>query len=289
MVERISLGHFHFEISLVLRDSVLMSKLVFNSEIWYNLSNQQLVKLEQVDEMFLRQVFNVAKSTPREGLYIECGKLPVKHLVKMRRLMYYWHIIHRNDDELISKFYTAQSLDPSNGDWVLQVKKDKKDIGLNISEEEIRSMSKDRFKSIVKQKIEKLGIEYLEKVKNSHSKTEFLNLKKFSPQEYLLSKTLKTVEVQNLFKLRNNMINVKENFKSSSINSMWCRICYLFRETQQHLLDCPPLRLKLSGIVDFDKLNYSMIYGTLKNQEYFTRNYSIILSARQDIMDDKVD
>ena len=35
MVERISLGHFHFEISLVLRDSVLMSKLVFNSEIWY--------------------------------------------------------------------------------------------------------------------------------------------------------------------------------------------------------------------------------------------------------------
>ena len=126
-------------------------------------------------------------------------------------------------------------------------------------------------------------------MKNSHSKTEFLNLKKFSPQEYLLSKTLKTVEVQNLFKLRNNMINVKENFKSSSINSMWCRICYLFRETQQHLLDCPPLRLKLSGIVDFDKLNYSMIYGTLKNQEYFTRNYSIILSARQDIMDDKVD
>ena len=97
------------------------------------------------------------------------------------------YVIHRKDDELIPKLHTAQSLDPSHGDWVLQVRKHKKDIGLNISEEEIRSMSKDRFKSIVKQKIEKLGIEYLEKVKNSHSKTEFLNLKKFSPQEYLLS------------------------------------------------------------------------------------------------------
>ena len=35
MLDRVSLGHFHFQISLILRDSVLMSKLVFNSEIWY--------------------------------------------------------------------------------------------------------------------------------------------------------------------------------------------------------------------------------------------------------------
>ena len=89
MLDRVSLGHFHFEISLILRDSILISKLVFNSEIWYNLTNQQLVKLEQIDEMFLRQVFNVAKSTPREGLYIECGRLPIQFIVKMRRLIFH--------------------------------------------------------------------------------------------------------------------------------------------------------------------------------------------------------
>ena len=88
--------------------------------------------------------------------------------------------------------------------WVLQVMKAKKDIGLKITYEDIRSMSKDRFKSIVKQKIEKLRKEYLENEKNSLSKTEFLNLKKLSPSRI---STLKIVEVKNLFKLRNTMID----------------------------------------------------------------------------------
>ena len=52
--------------------------------------------------------------------------------------------------------------------------------------------------------------------------------KKLSPQEYVLSKTLKIVKVKNLFKLSNNMINVLKLTLS--------RKCYMFRETQQHLL-----------------------------------------------------
>ena len=286
MLDRVSLGHFHFDIALILRDSILISKLVFNSEIWYNLTDQQLVKLEQIDEMYFRQVFNVAKSTPREGLYLECGSLPIRFIVKIRRIMYYWHLVNRDSDELILKFYTAQSLDPSKGDWALQAMKDMKDINLHLDEEKIKTMSKERFKNIVKQKVEKMGIMYLEKLKNSHSKTEFLSMKKFSPQEYLKSKSLNISEVQNLFKLRNKMIDVKENFKSSSTNSMWCRVCYLFRETQHHLLDCSPIRTKLKDIINFESLSYNMIFGSLKNQEKFAKNYSIILSARQDILDD---
>ena len=105
-----------------------------------------------------------------------------------------------------------------------------------------------------------MGIEYLENVKKSHSETEFLDLKKFSPQLHLFSKCPKTSDVQNLFKLRNNMIDVKENFKSSSSQSMWRRTCYIFRETQQHLLECPPIKMKLKDIVDFESLSYNMIF-----------------------------
>ena len=38
-------------------------------EIWYDISNQQLVKLKQVDEMFLQQVFNLAGAEPRKGIH----------------------------------------------------------------------------------------------------------------------------------------------------------------------------------------------------------------------------
>ena len=68
MINMVSLGHYHFEIALILRDSLLISKLVFNSEIWYNISDKQLEKLEQIDEMYLRRLLNVAKTAPKVGL-----------------------------------------------------------------------------------------------------------------------------------------------------------------------------------------------------------------------------
>ena len=195
MLNQVSLGHYHFEISLILRDSILISKLAFNSEVWYNLSQTQMMKLEQIDEMYLRKILNVAKSAPKEGLYIECGKVPLKFIAKMRRIMFYWHIITRNEDELLYKFFAAQKLAPSEHDWVHQLEKDKVDINLQLSESQIKKMTKCQFKKIVKVKIESLAAEWLEKTKNSHSKTKNLKLKSFSPQEYLLSRNLKICEV----------------------------------------------------------------------------------------------
>ena len=135
--------------------------------------------------------------------------------------------------------------------------------------------------------MEKFAINYLKNLHRSHSKTEFLNMKEFSPQEYLASKNLKISEIQTLFKLRNRMIDVKDNFKTSHKNNTWCRNCYLFRETQQHLVDCPAIRRRLNGIVKFENMHYSMIFGPLKNQELYAKNYTIILSARDDLLSEE--
>ena len=91
--------------------------------------------------------------------------------------------------------------------------------------------------------------------------------------------------MQNLYKLRNKMINVKDNFNSSHTNKKWCKTCFLFSETKQHLVDCPPIRQKLKGLVKFENLTYNMIFGSTKNQEIFAKNYTLVLNARQDIID----
>ena len=157
----VSLGHFYFEIALILREAILISKLVFNSEVWYNVSNKQIEKLEQIDEIYLRKILNVAKTTPKVGLYMECGIMPIKFIIKTRRLLYYWHILQRNKEELIARFYEVQKYSPSDGDWVHQIKRDMDEIKLNLKEEEIRSMSHSQFKKIVKQKVTKLAISNL--------------------------------------------------------------------------------------------------------------------------------
>ena len=109
MLGQISLGHFYFEIALVLRDTMLVSKLVSSSEIWYNITHNQSRLIEQVDEMYLRNIFKAPKSTPRLSLYVECAKFPIQYITKTRRLLYYWHILHLAKHELQNKLYLAQS------------------------------------------------------------------------------------------------------------------------------------------------------------------------------------
>jgi hypothetical protein len=242
MLNLTSLGHFYFEIALVLRDAILTSKLVFNSEVWYNLTTPQMEKLEQVDEMYFRKILDVAKTTPRVGLYIDLGKLPLKFIIKMRRMMYYWHILNRDEGDLLFKFFSVQKFSPSKCDWALQVQRDKADLNLNFSELEIKSMSCEKFKSILKQKIDDTAKSYLKNKRKE--KTKNIDINHFKPKEYLMSKNLSVTEVQNLFKLRNCMIDVKGNFHSGNKDDMWCRTCNLFTETQQHLVHTHQRKIK---------------------------------------------
>ena len=93
--------------------------------------------------------------------------------------------------------------------------------------------------------IDETSMSYL--MNKRKEKTKDIDINNFKPKEYLMSKNLSVTEVQNLYKLRNCMIDVKGNFHSGNKDNMWCRICYLFTETQQHLVDCSPITDKLRG------------------------------------------
>ena len=233
MIEQISLGHYYFEIGLVMRDSMLISKLVSSSEIWYNVSKDQIRKLEQVDEMFLMKLFHVPNSVPRLSLYIECAKLPVKYVCQSRRLLYYWHILHLDESELLNKFYLAQSLKPGKNDWVLQISKDKKELKINLSDEKVKKMSKYKFKEIVMSKINALAARQFSEIQLKQQKTKQLKISdNMKPAEYLFSQNLNHDEIRTLFRLRSSTIDAKANMSSSFKEKMWCRTCYMFPESQ---------------------------------------------------------
>ena len=56
--------------------------------------------------------------------------------------MYLWHLLHTNSKELIK-------LIPTKGDWVETVNKERHELNIAKSDEEIAKMSKDRFNTIV--------------------------------------------------------------------------------------------------------------------------------------------
>ena len=46
--------------------------------------------------------------------------------------------------------------------------------------------------------------------------------------------------------------------------------------------------LKLIIILNFENLNYNMINGPIENQEIFAKQYTAILNAREDIMNNNL-
>ena len=99
--------------ALLFRDTNLVSKLVSSSEVWYNISKSEYQKLQAIDEMFLRRLFDVPVTTPKESLYLEGGKMPVKFIIKSRRVMYWWHIVSLDKSELLYKVYMGPGVQKS--------------------------------------------------------------------------------------------------------------------------------------------------------------------------------
>ena len=89
ILEDICFGPFHFEVAVIMRDSLFLSSVLVNSEAWYDLTDADIEVLEQADENLLRKILEAPISTPKCMLYLETGCKPVWYIVMTRRLMFF--------------------------------------------------------------------------------------------------------------------------------------------------------------------------------------------------------
>ena len=242
MLEDLCLGRYFFEAALLLRNSMLLSTLLSNSESWYNLTKNDIGKLESTDEQLLRKIFSAPKSTPKELLYLESGSLPIRYILISRRLNFLWYILNQNDDSMLTEFLRAQCENPVKGDWILTVMDDLKELDIKENLDDIREISKDKFKKIVKIKVKEKAFKYLSELQETHSKSKNIKYHDLSLQEYLKPDTsdLSIKEKSFIFNARSRMLNVSCNFKDGK-SSILCRKCDDEYETQEHLLSCKAL------------------------------------------------
>ena len=80
------------------------------------------------------------------------------------------------------------------------------------------------------------------------------------------------------------MVDVKDNFSAGNTNNLWCKLCSLFKETQQHLLECPEIGHRTKNLVNFKELENQLVFGSLPKQEKIAKCYQIILEARKDLL-----
>ena len=78
ILEGIPFGKVYFKVAVILRNTLLVSSMLCNSEAWVNLTNSELDLLETVDVMLLRNTLKAPVSTPKEMLFLELGVQPLR-------------------------------------------------------------------------------------------------------------------------------------------------------------------------------------------------------------------
>ena len=101
MLEGIPFGKFYYEAAVIMRESLLASSVLFNSESWYNITSTELDLIEIVDLMLLRGILKAPKSTPKEMLFLELGLTPFREMIRKKRLGFLFYILNPKKDSLI--------------------------------------------------------------------------------------------------------------------------------------------------------------------------------------------
>ena len=206
-------GKRRVQIGLLLRDAMFVNGVLFNSEAWYNIQEKHMEKLEKIDRSVMRFITGAHSKVPSEVLYLETSAIPLRHIISIRRMLYFQTLVNREDIELTRKVYEAQKINPVKGNWILHLKDDFKFIGEDVNETEAVEKSKFEYKTMIKKKVKLKVFENLKNVQQSHSKVREICYKTFQVQDYMSSHVLTNHEVSLLFALRTRTVrNVANNF-----------------------------------------------------------------------------
>jgi hypothetical protein len=161
----------------------------------------------------MRKVLGCPSKTPKHLMYLELGWLPLRFIIESRRLNFLKYILNQKETSLVQQVFNEQKLNPKRGDLVKDVEKDLKKLKIGLTYDEIASMSKSSFKTLVKQKCEECGLEYLKKhIKSKGKEMVYMHIEM---RNYLSSNSTLTIqEKKGAFLIRTRMTEVKTNLKN---------------------------------------------------------------------------
>ena len=88
ILEEVFFSKYYFKVAKIFRESLFINSILLNSEAWYNLSKKNIDDLEKVDNILLRKTLEVGQSVPTAFLHLELGTVPLRFIIKMRRILF---------------------------------------------------------------------------------------------------------------------------------------------------------------------------------------------------------
>ena len=268
-----NLGKYYFESAYILMNSMLRSSILYASETYYNLKENELRQLERIEESYMRQILKTKRSCPITQIYLELGQIPARYQIKKIRLLFLKDILSQNDESMISKFFQLQVEQSTKGDWYSSCISDLNDLKIELSFQEIKLISKHKFSDILNKRINSAALSYLTGKQNI--KGGDIIYTRLEISEYLspLTSELTIDEKRKLFEIRNMMTDIPANYSNSAQN-MKC-ICQEY-EDMSHIYYCREWNSVQPS------LSYEKIYnGTISEQIKVFRRFENNLEMRK--------
>ena len=220
---------------------------------------------------------------------MELSIIPIKFILKMRRILYLQHILKQDENSLLYTFFMSQLTNPSYRDWVTETLINLEELEIDCNLQEIQSMSKVKFKEIVKRQTQVKAFEYLNKLKSEHSTIAHIEHKEWKMADYLAPTELELSieERKYIFKCRSKDLDLKMNkFWMYEKSDKLC-VCEKYEETQSHIIECEIL-INKNEILSYIP-SYNELFGEdIIEKIYISRMLKENIRVRNILLDSRV-
>ena len=269
----------------------MISGILFNSEGWHGVKDDDVRMLEKVDEALLRALIKGHSKVPIEFLYLETGCVPIRHIISSRRMLYLQTLLLRDDEEVTKRVLREQQQHPTPGDFTLLVKDDCRKMKIIYNENSIISAGIG-FKKQVKDTIRNIAFDELLDMQKQHSKILAIDYEKFEAQPYLKSSMFTNDDVSLLAALRSHTVRgIRCNFKNLYKPNIYCPLkCWSadsapVEDTQQHLLACSKLHSVHTNTVANKRIEHNDIYGDTASQKAVVSLFHKLIELRNKLLE----
>ena len=286
IINEVPLGHWKIDAGLRLRQALFIYGILFNSEAWHDVKEEDIKSLEKVDEALLRGILKSHSKIPIEALYLETALIPIRYIVASRRISYLYNILQKSEHEMVRKVYETQKSNTSQGDFYELVRRDKENLGINQSDREISSMNRTKFKNFVKSKTKEAAFKYLLLKKQGHSKMNGISYTKFEKVQYMNSPLFNSESSKLLLALRTRTVNgIRCDFRGLFVD-LKCPLKCGEDDKLQHILECAVLKTHHNtDELTYYAIKYEDIYANNpRKQKQVTELYWQLLNIREQIM-----
>ena len=265
--------------------------ILFNSEGWHGITDDDIRVLEKIDEALIRALIKAHAKVPLEFLYMETGCIPIRHIISSRRMLYLKTLLLRDDEEVTKRVLREQQSHTSPGDFALLIEDDCRKLDMKYDENVIINAA---FKISLKKSIRKTAFKELLEKQKEHWKIVDVKYKKLEAQPYLKSSLFTNEDVSLLADLGSHTARgIRCNFKNWYKPNIYCPLkCWStgsspIEDTQQHLLVCTQLQSVHSKVVANNRIDYDDIYADVASQKAAVTLFKESIELRNSLLEQR--